>query len=82
VSCLPDVKERPLTTILIVLLIALTVVLVAVLVIRPGITASRGGKMMAFLVLFALPILCVGMGGAAQLEHSKSTRFCLSCHII
>jgi hypothetical protein len=37
---------------------------------------------MAFLVLVALPILCVAMGGAAQLEHSKSTQFCLSCHIM
>jgi cytochrome c-type protein NapC len=75
-------EERALTTVLIILLIALTAVLVAVMVVRPGLTVTRGGKVMAFLVLFALPILCVGMGGAAQLEHSKSTEFCLSCHIM
>jgi hypothetical protein len=71
-----------LTTVLIILLIALTAVLVAVMVARPGLTATRGGKVMAFLVLFPLPGLCVGMGGAAQFEHSKSTKFCLSCHIM
>lgn len=38
--------------------------------------------MMAFLVLFALPVLCAGMGGSAELQHAKSTEFCLSCHIM
>jgi len=49
-------------TFLILLLIALSVALVAVFVFRPQITATRGGKMMAFLALFALPLLCFGMG--------------------
>jgi nitrate/TMAO reductase-like tetraheme cytochrome c subunit len=71
-----------LPTIVILLLLALTIVLIAVIVFRPGITATRGGKMMAFLVLFALPVLCVGMGGSAELQHAKSTKFCLSCHIM
>ena len=69
-------------TIFILLLLALTIILIAVIVFRPGITATRGGKMMAFLVLFALPVLCVGMGGSAELQHAKSTEFCLSCHIM
>jgi cytochrome c-type protein NapC len=69
-------------TIFILLLLALTSILIAVIVFRPGITATRGGKMMAFLVLFALPVLCVGMGGSAELQHAKSTEFCLSCHIM
>jgi hypothetical protein len=49
-----------------------------VFVFRPGITASRGGKIMAFLVLFILPILCLGAGFSAKLEASKSTGFCLT----
>jgi hypothetical protein len=49
--------------ILIILLLALTIILIAVVVFRPGITATRAGKMMAFLLLFALPVLCVGIGG-------------------
>jgi cytochrome c-type protein NapC len=71
-----------LKTILIAFLIGLTVVLVAIIVVRPQITATRAGKMTAFLVLFALPVVCIGMGGAVQLDHSKSTEFCLSCHIM
>ena len=69
-------------TIFILLLLALSIILIAVIVFRPGITATRGGKMVAFLVLFALPVLCVGMGGSAELQNAKSTQFCLSCHIM
>ncbi|HXT26569.1 MAG TPA: NapC/NirT family cytochrome c [Candidatus Eisenbacteria bacterium] len=67
---------------LIVLFIVFSIVLVSIFVFRPGITATRGGKIMAFLVLFALPLLCFGLGGATEMEHSKSTKFCLSCHIM
>src|SRR6266567_1165968 len=69
-------------TVLILLLIALSVALVAVFVFRPQITATRGGKMAAFLALFALPLLCLGMGTSSELEHAKSTEFCRSCHIM
>ena len=64
------------------LLIALSIALIAVVLFRPQVTARRGGKIMAFLVLLCLPALCVVMGLSAQLEHSKSTAFCLSCHIM
>ena len=69
-------------TSLIVLFIVFSILLISVFVFRPAITASLGGKIMAFLVLFALPLLCLGFGGVAELEHSKSTNFCLSCHIM
>jgi cytochrome c-type protein NapC len=69
-------------TIFILLLLALTIILIAVIVFRPGITSTRGGKMVAFLVLFALPVLCAGMGGSVELQRAKSTEFCLSCHIM
>src|SRR6266571_4692183 len=72
----------PLETILIIILVLLSVLLIGVLVLRPEITATRGGKIMAFLVLFALPLLCMGMGASSTLENSQSTRFCLSCHIM
>jgi cytochrome c-type protein NapC len=32
--------------------------------------------------LFALPILCAFVGTSQQLERSKQTTFCLSCHIM
>ena len=65
---------------LILTLILFSMVLIGVLLRRPGVTFTRGGKMMAFLGLFALPLLCFGMGFSLELEHSKTTSFCLSCH--
>jgi cytochrome c-type protein NapC len=70
----------PLQTALIIALVLFSITLIAVLVARPGITVTRGGKMMAFLVLFLLPILCAAMGVSSELERSKTTQFCLSCH--
>jgi cytochrome c-type protein NapC len=72
----------PFGTTLIVIFVFFSIALVAALVARPGITATRGGKILAFLVLFALPILCAAMGVSSELERSKSTKFCLSCHIM
>jgi cytochrome c-type protein NapC len=72
----------PLQTTLIIALVLFSIALIAVLVLRPGITATRGGKVMAFLVLFFLPILCATMGISSELERSKTTKFCLSCHIM
>ena len=69
-------------TILTIALVLFSIALIAVLVLRPGITATRGGKVMAFLVLFFLPILCATMGISSELERSKTTKFCLSCHIM
>lgn len=47
---------------------------------RPSITASRTGKIFAFLLLFLLPLICLGMGTSYHIERSKETTFCLSCH--
>src|SRR5215469_79744 len=68
--------------VLLLLFIGLSVALVAMFVFRPGLTATGGGKILAFFVLFALPLLCLGMGFSAELDRSKSTQFCLSCHIM
>ena len=67
---------------LVLLLILISVILIGALIWRPGITVTRGGKILAFLILFCLPILCIGMGFSSELERSKSTEFCLSCHIM
>src|SRR5438046_10173768 len=64
------------------LLILTSVILIGALIWRPGITVSRGGKILAFLILFCLPVLCLTMGFSNELERSKSTEFCLSCHIM
>ena len=49
---------------------------------RPGITSSAGGRLLAFLAVFLLPALALGFGGLAHLETSKTTEFCLSCHVM
>jgi len=68
------------STTLLISLIAFSALLIGVLVARPGLTATQGGKMLAFLVLFLLPSLCMTMGVSSELQRSTSTEFCLSCH--
>ena len=65
---------------LLLFLIAVTAVLVGVIVFRTGITATPGGKILAFFGLFLLPLICAGMGTTYHIDRSKSTKFCLSCH--
>jgi cytochrome c-type protein NapC len=68
--------------IILVAFIGLCIALICVFVFRPGLTATQGGKVMAFLVFFVLPMLCLGAGFTRKLDQSKSTKFCLSCHIM
>ena len=72
----------PLPTTLLLSLILLSAVLIGVFVLRPAVTATRGGKVIAFLVFFLLPLLCAGMGVSSEMQRSKKTEFCLSCHIM
>ena len=63
-------------------LFGLSAGLILMLVLRPALTANRSGKILAFVALFALPILCAFVGTSEQMERSKQTTFCLSCHIM
>jgi hypothetical protein len=47
---------------------------------RPSLTAATGGKVLAFLAFFLLPLFITWGGTSRHIEHSKSTGFCLSCH--
>jgi len=69
-------------TLLLIGFIALCFALVAIFVVRPKLTTSRGGKIMAFLVFFLLPVLAFSAGFSAKLQGAKNTSFCLSCHIM
>jgi cytochrome c-type protein NapC len=62
--------------------ILLGIVLIARLVLRPSITVTRGGKMFAFVALLVFPMLAGGMGVNRHIERSKTTIFCLSCHVM
>jgi cytochrome c-type protein NapC len=63
-------------------LVLVTIALIALVVLRPSLVEARGGRVLAFFSLFALPLAVTGLGVSAQVEHSKSTEFCLSCHVM
>ncbi len=65
-----------------VALFVLSAGLILLLILRPALTANNNGKILAFVVLFALPILCSFVGTSQEMERSKQTSFCLSCHIM
>jgi cytochrome c-type protein NapC len=57
-------------------------VLIVLLLARPSLTATREGKILAFVALFLFPVLCSAIGFSAHMERSKTTTFCLSCHVM
>jgi cytochrome c-type protein NapC len=69
----------PATT-LVAILVLISAALVAVVVLRPSLVKTTGGKILAFIVLFLLPVLCLTMGVSTDMERSTTTAFCLSCH--
>ena len=69
-------------TTLLYLFIGVSILMVALVVVRPNITLTRGGKQLAFIVLFVLPVLVASMGAAEQMRRTEQTQFCLSCHIM
>jgi cytochrome c-type protein NapC len=69
-------------TIATVVLVLFSAILACVIVVRPEITVTRAGKIVAFGVLFFLPLFSLAVGMDNEMERSKSTAFCLSCHIM
>jgi len=61
-------------------IVILTVILIGLLAVHPSLTAVRGGKILAFIAFFIMPIVATVFGASIHLTHSKSTQFCLSCH--
>ncbi len=58
------------------------IALIALVALRPSLSAARGGRILAFIAFFVLPVLVTWLGASAHLEQSKSTEFCLSCHVM
>jgi NapC/NirT cytochrome c family, N-terminal region len=65
---------------ILIALIVLTMVLAVFVLVRPAFTAGATGKILAFIALFILPVLCVGAGMSVHMQRSEQTRFCISCH--
>ena len=67
---------------ILIAVIFIAAALIAWIVIKPGITATQVGKILAFISLFIFPVLAAVMGTARHVEYSKTTGFCLSCHVM
>jgi cytochrome c-type protein NapC len=65
-----------------VAVVLVAIALIVLVVLRPSLTAARGGRILAFLAFLVLPVLATAMGLSAHMEYSKSTEFCLSCHVM
>ena len=69
-------------TILKVFFIVIAVVLVGLIGARAELTRVRGGKILAFVLLFVLPVLAGTLGFSEHMQRAESTQFCLSCHVM
>jgi cytochrome c-type protein NapC len=56
--------------------------LIDTIVVKPAITSSVTGKMLAFIAFCILPVLCGSMAASTHIERSKQTKFCISCRIM
>jgi hypothetical protein len=61
-------------------IVALTLALA--LVVRPELGISIEGRAFAFVALLLLPVTAGLLGAEQQIEHSKQTVFCTSCHVM
>ncbi len=64
------------------LFVGVAVALAILLAMRSELTRARGGKVLAFMTLFILPVVAVGLGYSEHMERATSTEFCLSCHVM
>jgi len=65
---------------ILIALIVLAIALAVFFFVRPSVTAGATGKILAFVALFILPVLCVSAGMSEHMQRSEQTRFCISCH--
>jgi len=65
-----------------ILIGSLTAFLAGLVAFRADLTRARGGKILAFFALFLLPSVALWAGLSQHMEASKSTQFCLSCHVM
>lgn len=63
-------------------LLVISAALVGLIALRPAVTSTREGKMLAFVAFLILPVLCTMWGASEHISRSEQTTFCLSCHIM
>jgi cytochrome c-type protein NapC len=64
-----------------ILIVVVAAVSMAVGMAADGIR-GRVGRILAFLALFILPGMALGMGFESHMERAQTTEFCLSCHVM
>src|SRR5215475_9818970 len=69
-------------TTLLISILAVAVVLAGLVMLKPSVTVSRAGKILAFVSIFVFPALAGSMGISEHMERSKKTEFCTSCHVM
>lgn len=62
--------------------VLLTLLLLGLVALRPRLVEGRGGPLLLSVVFLGMPVLALAGGTSAHMEKSKSTRFCLSCHVM
>jgi cytochrome c-type protein NapC len=70
------------STVLEILFIAIALLMAVLVCVRVELTRARGGKILAFVTLFLLPLLVMWWGFSEHMERAESTHFCLSCHVM
>ena len=63
-----------------IVLIVLTIALAGMFLVRTSVTGGITGKILAFVGLCVLPVLCIGTGWSVHQEHSEQTSSCITCH--
>jgi mono/diheme cytochrome c family protein len=64
----------------VIALVVLTIALAGVFLVRPSITVGATGKILAFVSLCVLPVLCISSGMSFHMQRSQQTSSCISCH--
>ncbi len=67
---------------LVATLVLLTIGLIVLIYVRPTLTRTQGGKVLVFIALFVLPVASIRSGFRLHFEATKTTSFCLSCHVM
>jgi hypothetical protein len=62
--------------------IVLTVFLIAYVALKPELASVRGGKILIATIFVVMPLLALTGGISQHLHKSKTTVFCLSCHVM
>lgn len=60
--------------------VLLELVLIASVILRDHGLKRRQSRLVAFVAFFLMPVVAFWAGTSTELEHSKETEFCLSCH--